>query len=77
MIEQYLEEGTLPEAVITQGAKDGFTNARLAPVFVGSASKAIGIDRLLDFIVEEFPSPLDRAPVKVIAKGGEDEGADV
>jgi elongation factor G len=73
LIEQYLEEGTLPEAVITRGAKDGFTNARLAPVFVGSASKAIGIDRLLDFIVEEFPSPLDRGPVKVIAKGGEDE----
>jgi elongation factor G len=73
LIEQYLEEGTLPEAVITQGAKDGFTNARLAPVFVGSASKAIGIDRLLDFIVEEFPSPLDRAPVKVIAKDGEEK----
>ncbi|MGI8616707.1 MAG: elongation factor G [Actinomycetota bacterium] len=70
LIEQYLDEGTLPEAVITQGAKDGFTNARLAPVFVGSASKAIGIDRLLDFIVEEFPSPLDRAPMKVVAKDG-------
>ena len=73
LIEQYLDEGTLPEAVITQGAKDGFTNARLAPVFVGSASKAIGIDRLLDFIVEEFPSPLDRAPLQVIAKGGEEK----
>ena len=73
LIEQYLEEGTLPEAVISRGAKDGFTNARLAPVFVGSASKAIGIDRLLDFIVEEFPSPLDRAPVQVIAKGGEEK----
>ncbi len=73
LIEQYLEEGTLPEAVITRGAKEGFTNARLAPVFVGSASKAIGIDRLLDFIVEEFPSPLDRAPLKVIAKDGEEK----
>jgi elongation factor G len=73
LIERYLEEGTLPEDVITQGAKEGFTNARLAPVFVGSASRAIGIDRLLDFIVEEFPSPLDREPVKVIAKGGEDK----
>ena len=72
LIEQYLEEGTLPEATIAQGAKDGFANARLAPVFVGSASKAIGIDRLLDFIVEEFPSPLERAPLPVIAKGGEE-----
>jgi elongation factor G len=73
LIEQYLEEGTLPEAVITRGAKDGFTNARLAPVFVGSASKAIGIDRLLDFIVEEFPSPMDRAPLNVIAKDGQEK----
>ena len=72
LIEQYLEEGTLPEAIITRGAKDGFANARLAPVFVGSASKAIGIDRLLDFIVEEFPSPPERKPLKVIAKAGED-----
>ena len=73
LIERYLDEGTLPEDVIARGAKDGFTNARLAPVFVGSASRAIGIDRLLDFIVEEFPSPLDREPVKVIAKSGEDK----
>jgi elongation factor G len=70
LIEEYLEEGTLPEEHIVSGAKLGFANARLAPVIVGSAAKAIGIDRLLDFIVEEFPSPLDRAPVTVIAKDG-------
>ncbi len=72
LIEQYLDEGTLPETTIAQGAKAGFANARLAPVFVGSASKAIGIDRLLDFIVEEFPSPAERAPLAVIAKSGEE-----
>jgi elongation factor G len=34
----------------------------------------IGIDRLLDFVVEEFPSPVDRRAVTVHAKGGgEDE----
>ena len=63
LIEEYLEEGTLPEEHIVSGAKDGFARARLAPVIVGSAAKAIGIDRLLDFIVEEFPSPIDRGPV--------------
>jgi elongation factor G len=73
LIEKYLEEGTLPEADIIRGAKEGYANARLAPVLVGSASKAIGIDRLLDFIVEEFPSPLERAPLSVIAKGGEEK----
>ena len=73
LIEKYLDEGTLPEADIIRGAKEGFANARLAPVLVGSASKAIGIDRLLDFIVEEFPSPLDRAPITVLGKGGDEQ----
>ncbi|HET9249318.1 MAG TPA: elongation factor G [Actinomycetota bacterium] len=73
LIEKYLDEGTLPEADIIRGAKEGFANARLAPVLVGSASKAMGIDRLLDFIVEEFPSPLERAPLPVVAKGGEEQ----
>jgi elongation factor G len=72
LIEKYLDEGTLPEADIILGAKEGFAHARLAPVFVGSASQAIGIDRLLDFIVEEFPSPLERAPLTVVGKSGEE-----
>jgi elongation factor G len=71
LIEEYLEQGSLPEEHIVSGAKAGFAAARLAPVLVGSASKAIGVDRLLDFIVEEFPSPLDRGPVTVLGKGGE------
>src|SRR5947199_5748 len=71
LIEEYLEQGTLPEEHIVNGAKAGFAAARLAPVLVGSASRAIGIDRLLDFIVDEFPSPLDRGPITVIGKGGE------
>jgi len=73
LIEEYLEVGTLPEEHIVSGARDGFSRARLAPVLVGSAAKAIGIDRLLDFIVEEFPSPLDREPVTVVGKSGEAE----
>ncbi|MBA3764015.1 MAG: elongation factor G [Actinobacteria bacterium] len=72
LIEEYLEQGTLPEEHIVSGAKLGFANARLAPVFVGSAAKAIGIDRLLDFIVEEFPSPLDRDAVTVTGKDGDE-----
>ncbi len=76
LIEIYLEEGTLPEADIVRGAKEGFANARLAPVIVGSASRAVAVDRLLDFVVEEFPSPLDRAPVRVAtADGTESERA--
>ncbi len=70
LIEKYLEEGSISEAEIIDGVKAGFANARLAPVVCGSAAKAIGVDRLLAFIVEEFPSPLDRPPVEVTGKGG-------
>jgi elongation factor G len=73
LIERYLEEGTLPEEDIVRGAREGFANARLAPVIVGSASRAIGVDRLLDFIVEEFPSPADRGPISVVAKDGSEQ----
>lgn len=73
LIEEYLESGTLPEEHIVSGAKLGFTRAKLAPVLVGSATRAIGIDRLLDFIVEEFPSPADRGSIQVVGKGGDEQ----
>jgi elongation factor G len=73
LIEKYLEEGSIGEAEIIRGVKAGFANARLAPVVCGSAAKAIGVDRLLDFIAEEFPSPLDRTPVEVTKKNGDVE----
>jgi elongation factor G len=71
LIEKYLEEGTISEDEIIRGVKAGFSSARLAPVICGSAAKAIGVDRLLAFIAEEFPSPLDRAPIEVTAKNGD------
>src|SRR6187551_3275926 len=73
LIEEYLETGSLPEEHIVEGAKGGFARARLAPVICGSAAKAIGIDRLLDFIVEEFPSPADRGAITVVGKGDSEE----
>ena len=42
----------------------------------GSAAKAIGIDRLLAFIAEEFPSPIDRGAVTVTSKTGEERERD-
>jgi elongation factor G len=71
LIEKYLEEGSLDEQEIVTGVKMGFANARIAPVICGSAAKAIGVDRLLAFITEEFPSPLDRGPVEVSGKTGD------
>src|ERR687887_1451631 len=63
LIEKYLEQGELAEDEIVNGVKAGFAAATIAPVLVTSAAKPIGIDRLLSFVAEEFPSPVDRGPV--------------
>jgi len=70
LIEKYLEQGELAEDEIVNGVKAGFAAATIAPVLVTSAAKPIGIDRLLSFIAEEFPSPVDRGPVSVVRKDG-------
>ncbi|HXF36012.1 MAG TPA: elongation factor G [Actinomycetota bacterium] len=73
LIERYLEEGELPEEEVLRGVKAGFAEARIAPVLVAAAAKPIGVDRVLDFIAAEFPSPLDRPPVRVTTKDGEEQ----
>jgi elongation factor G len=73
LLERYLEQGELPEEDIVKGIRGGLVEARIAPVLIGSASKGIGVDRLADLIVDEFPSPLDRPPVKVMTKDGEEQ----
>ena len=45
----------------------GVDDATVFPVVCGSALKEIAVDRLLDFICEIGPSPLDRPPVEVRA----------
>jgi elongation factor G len=70
LIEKYLEQGELAEDEIVNGVKAGFAAATIAPVLVTSAAKPIGIDRLLSFVAEEFPSPVDRGAVTVTRRDG-------
>jgi elongation factor G len=71
LIEKYLEEGELSEDEILHGVKNGFAEARIAPVFVAAAAKPIGVDRLLQFIADEFPSPADRGEITVVSRSGD------
>ncbi len=70
LIEKYLEQGELAEDEIVHGVKRGFANATIAPVLVAAAARPVGVDRLLSFVSEEFPSPVDRGAIKVIRKDG-------
>jgi elongation factor G len=73
LLEKYLEEGELSAEEIISGVKTGFLQARFVPVLVGAAASGMGVDRLADLIVDAFPAPTDRPPVKVLTKSGEEE----
>lgn len=73
MIEKYLETGELSETEIREGLARGLAGRTLIPILVGSAAKNIGIASLLDFIVDEFPSPAARPALK----GADAQGAEV
>jgi elongation factor G len=64
LLERYLETGELTRDEIVSSLHDGLSSATIFPVFVGSATKLIGLDRLLDAIVAAGPSPLDRPPMQ-------------
>ncbi len=64
LLERYLESGELTRDEIVHSLHDGLSQATIFPVFVGAATKLIGLDRMLDAIVAAGPSPLDRPPVE-------------
>ncbi len=57
LIEKYLETDQLTEAEIKKGLRDGVASHTFTPLLFGSAAKNVGIDLLLDTIVDFLPSP--------------------
>ena len=58
LIEKYFEENTLSADDIRRGLKEGLATNRIVPVFCGATDKGAGITSLLNFIKNNFPSPL-------------------
>jgi elongation factor G len=59
LLEKYLETGELSAEEILKGLKIAVVTNSFVPVFVSAASAEIGIQKLLDGIVDLAPSPLD------------------
>jgi elongation factor G len=60
LIEKYFEEGELSSEEIQLGIQNAFrSKARIVPILCGSALENIGVQNLMDFVVECFPSPED------------------
>lgn len=66
LLEKYFSEGILSDEEIYKGLIKGCASGEIAPVMCGSALKVIGIDSLIEDIVECFPSPEYAIPQKAI-----------
>jgi len=64
LADDYLENGTLGEPELRQGLRQAVLANQLVPVLAGAALKNLGIQPLLDAILDWLPSPLDRMGVE-------------
>ncbi len=60
LMDAYVHDGPIDIEMIDRAIRKGTLSSKLHPVFVGSALKYIGVQRLLDGVVAYLPSPLDK-----------------
>jgi elongation factor G len=71
LMNQYLENGDLPEKDIIAGLRQRTIACEIQPMLCGTAFKNKGVQRMLDAVIELLPSPVDIPPVE-----GEKENGD-
>ncbi|MBQ9337500.1 MAG: elongation factor G [Lentisphaeria bacterium] len=60
LMERYLEGEELTEEEIAKGLHDAIYSGALVPVFAGSAAKDVGVEELMNGIMNICPNPLER-----------------
>ncbi|MGH8929390.1 MAG: elongation factor G [Egibacteraceae bacterium] len=70
LLERYLEGDTPEIDDLVKCFKRGITSCDFFPVLCGSATLGIGVESLADFIVEQGPSPVDRAAARGLRVDG-------
>jgi elongation factor G len=74
LLEKYFEEEALTDEEIRQGLANGVAKGSIVPVLCGSALQNVGVQPLVDAILEYLPSPASRAQVRATnAATGEEE----
>ncbi len=62
LIEKYFDAGTLEHDDMVKGLRSGIVKGTLFPVLFGSTGRNIGIQVLLDFLMDYCPAPNQMAP---------------
>jgi len=69
LLNEFLENMELPEDKFMAGLRKAVANGEITPVFVTSAGTGVGINALVDALVNYLPSPADRNTIDVLAGG--------
>lgn len=64
LMEQFFEQGTLSEEDLRAHVHEAVQKGLVVPVFAASATRNVGVARILDFIAKYGSSPVDRTSVK-------------
>lgn len=63
LMDRYVHDKGIEADMIRRAVRKGTLESQLHPLFVGSALKYIGVQRLLDGVVAYLPSPLDKPAI--------------
>jgi elongation factor G len=64
LMQKYLDETPLSEAEIKAALRKGTISGKFNPIFCGSSLKNIGVQKVIDGVIDFLPSPLERPPVE-------------
>ncbi len=75
--ELYFDGAGIPVSLMKETIRKCTIERTILPVFVGSSLKNIGVQTLLDGIVDYLPSPLDTPPFEVISARNPDKKEEI
>jgi len=64
LMEEFFEKGTIPEEDLVPALHEAIREDRIFPVLFTSGLGNVGVDELMDFIVDYTPAPTEREPLK-------------
>lgn len=68
LMNKFFEEGSLNDDELLKGLKASILKGGLIPVFPFAATKGVGANTFLDFVVKYFPSPVEIPEAEAIMK---------
>ncbi len=75
LLEEFFSTGTLPVEHIVSGLQQAVRERRIFPVLCSAAAQNVGLDLLMNFFAEIFPSPAERNGTAALQDGAQRNSA--